>query len=309
MASLYKRANDRQQRVLRIVEGAVKNAADHHPEFDYSPHLARSIAKRAAGTLTADPWFREQIKLADRIQFLCHVDPVTGCWVINSSDRYGRIKINGKKYLLHRIAYEVFCDEIGEGEIIRHACDNPYCCNPRHLTVGTHKENAKDRTERLRYRFNPLRGELHPRAKLTEHEVLSVLSMHESHNETARQFGVSTSLIQQIRAGSCWRHLQPQAEVLAIHSSGSSDRRSQTPGSSDGHSASHPATVPNAGNGDTLGSPPSKRGGAQVDKPHLVLRKIIKEISVKVGKCKRDGDNDAEGLIEALRIIDRHTKG
>jgi len=49
---LYKRATLPQQRVLRIIEGAVKNVADSHgTEFD--PKLARSIAKRATGTLTA----------------------------------------------------------------------------------------------------------------------------------------------------------------------------------------------------------------------------------------------------------------
>lgn len=53
MVSLYNRANARQWRVLRIIEGAVKNVYDHHKDFKYSPRLARSIAKRAAGTLTA----------------------------------------------------------------------------------------------------------------------------------------------------------------------------------------------------------------------------------------------------------------
>jgi len=53
MASLYKRASPSQVRILRIVEGAVKNAADAHPELDIRPHHRRSIAKRAAGTLTA----------------------------------------------------------------------------------------------------------------------------------------------------------------------------------------------------------------------------------------------------------------
>lgn len=53
MATLYKRANSIQQRMLRIIEGAVKNTADAHPEFRYSPKLGRSIAKRAVGTLSA----------------------------------------------------------------------------------------------------------------------------------------------------------------------------------------------------------------------------------------------------------------
>lgn len=52
MASLYKRATPSQQRILRIVEGAVKNAADGHG-LTWPHNFARSIAKRAAGTLTA----------------------------------------------------------------------------------------------------------------------------------------------------------------------------------------------------------------------------------------------------------------
>lgn len=53
MTTLYNRATASQRRILRAVEGAVKNVAHHHPEYQLTPRLARSIAKRAAGTLTA----------------------------------------------------------------------------------------------------------------------------------------------------------------------------------------------------------------------------------------------------------------
>lgn len=53
MSTLYKRATPAQARVLRIVAGAVKNAADGHPEIVIPHNFARSVAKRAAGTLTA----------------------------------------------------------------------------------------------------------------------------------------------------------------------------------------------------------------------------------------------------------------
>lgn len=53
MASLYKRATPSQAYILRAVEGAVKNAQDAHPEIQISQRHRRSIAKRAAGTLTA----------------------------------------------------------------------------------------------------------------------------------------------------------------------------------------------------------------------------------------------------------------
>lgn len=52
MASLYKRANPAQVKILRIIEGAVLNTADAHG-LKRDNSLARSIAKRAAGTLSS----------------------------------------------------------------------------------------------------------------------------------------------------------------------------------------------------------------------------------------------------------------
>lgn len=53
MVTLYKRATPSQQAILRAVEGAIKNVADCHPEYNLGPKFARSVAKRAAGTLYA----------------------------------------------------------------------------------------------------------------------------------------------------------------------------------------------------------------------------------------------------------------
>ena len=53
MASLYKRASASQALILRIVEGACKNVCDIHPELEIPPKFRRSIAKRAAGTISA----------------------------------------------------------------------------------------------------------------------------------------------------------------------------------------------------------------------------------------------------------------
>jgi hypothetical protein len=53
MTSLYARATPRQAIVLRMIEGAVRNAAHAHPGRPIDDRMARSIAKRAAGTLTS----------------------------------------------------------------------------------------------------------------------------------------------------------------------------------------------------------------------------------------------------------------
>jgi hypothetical protein len=52
MTTLYKRANPTQKRILKIIEGSVLNTHDAH-NMKRDMKLARSIAKRAAGTISA----------------------------------------------------------------------------------------------------------------------------------------------------------------------------------------------------------------------------------------------------------------
>ena len=56
---------------------------------------------------------------------------------------YGTATRNGV-YRSHRIAYTLVHGAIPSGSQVRHLCDNPPCCNPDHLVIGTHKENARD---------------------------------------------------------------------------------------------------------------------------------------------------------------------
>jgi hypothetical protein len=53
VSTLYNRANPPQHRMLRVIEGAVMNAAHAHREFKVTRTFAKSVAKRATGTLTA----------------------------------------------------------------------------------------------------------------------------------------------------------------------------------------------------------------------------------------------------------------
>lgn len=54
MSSLYKRANPTQRKMLKIIEGAVRHAHNVHPVGSIEiERFARSVAKRAVGTLSA----------------------------------------------------------------------------------------------------------------------------------------------------------------------------------------------------------------------------------------------------------------
>jgi hypothetical protein len=71
------------------------------------------------------------------------------CWEWTAStdrDGYGKFKA-GKMYQAHRIAYYLATNEDPGDLCVRHTCDNPPCCNPAHLRLGTNDDNAHDREE------------------------------------------------------------------------------------------------------------------------------------------------------------------
>jgi len=88
---------------------------------------------------------------------------------------------------------------------VLHRCDNPPCCNPAHLFLGTRTDNSADKVAKGRARGNPTCGEAHPQAKLSPADVLAIRDSSEPQREVARRFGVSHSLISAIRRGTLWR--------------------------------------------------------------------------------------------------------
>lgn len=70
----------------------------------------------------------------------------TGCWewqgVMHHSG-YGCFKENGKFSYSHIASYRAFHGPT-DGKFVCHRCDNPKCCFPGHLFLGTHQENMDD---------------------------------------------------------------------------------------------------------------------------------------------------------------------
>lgn len=64
----------------------------------------------------------------------------------------GSVRYQGYSFLAHRVAWALANEEEPGDRIVRHSCDNPPCCEPSHLLIGTHADNTADMIERGRAR-------------------------------------------------------------------------------------------------------------------------------------------------------------
>lgn len=115
---------------------------------------------------------------------------------------YGSFSYKGKSQRANRLAWQFTYGEIPGGMFVCHQCDNPPCCNPNHLFLGTTQENSKDKTTKGRAKGSNLKGVKNGRSKLTESEVIEIRNLHYivPGRELAKRFGVCYTTIKDIFA-------------------------------------------------------------------------------------------------------------
>ena len=123
-----------------------------------------------------------------------------------TNQAYGRIRAFGKQDYAHRVSWILHFGEIPEGLVVRHDCDNPGCVNPRHLVLGTHKDNMRDMTSRGR----ACKGNDHHLSKLTEAVVATIRREHAngvSKSALGWRYGVTPHTIGHIVRRITWKHV------------------------------------------------------------------------------------------------------
>lgn len=130
--------------------------------------------------------------------FWARVDKSAGldaCWPwtwSRNSEGYGRAKLDGRSHPAHRMAYRLARGPIPDGLLVLHSCDNPPCCNPRHLRVGTPKDNGLDTVIRRR------------RGVLTDDDLEAIFvarTAGQLQSAIAQRLGVDQSLISRVLSG------------------------------------------------------------------------------------------------------------
>jgi len=169
------------------------------------------------------------------------------CWLWKagtSAHGYGRFWVNGGNVQAHRFAYELTNGPIPDCLSALHSCDTPGCCNPKHLFLGTQKDNMQDAVAKGRmatgdrhgsythpgraaigglnrrgarngqhtHPERAARGERQGLAKLNAAKVRAIRSEYArcgvSKAALARSYGVDSSAIGQLLAGRTWRHVE-----------------------------------------------------------------------------------------------------
>jgi HNH endonuclease len=152
------------------------------------------------------------------------------CWDFKGfrdKNGYGYFSGSGRTGRAHRLAWELVYGPIPSGMLVCHACDNPTCCNPGHLWLGTQQDNARDRERKGRggaRKVDPrtrLRGEAHGRSRLTDIEVVELRRLHRlgvGPKELARRFAMPLRRVTHVIYYDEWKHVPDSDEPPTVRS-------------------------------------------------------------------------------------------
>lgn len=117
-------------------------------------------------------------------------------------DGYGLFYVGpGKRTGAHRFAWSLANDgaDPGDAEIL-HSCDNPPCCNPTHLSPGTHADNMTDMIRRRRPRTLVITDEV-------VRKIRELRAANKKLSEIAATVGTTKQQVSRIARGGRFKHV------------------------------------------------------------------------------------------------------
>lgn len=138
--------------------------------------------------------FWEQVKI---------IDDATSCWIwtgLRNTKGYGHFMFNEVHTFAHRIVYGYTFPDFDKSLHVCHHCDNPPCCRPDHLFLGTNDDNVRDKIAKNRQS-----------AKITSEKVRDIRKLYATGQYTMKDlgqtFGVGLTQISRIVNRVRWTHV------------------------------------------------------------------------------------------------------
>jgi hypothetical protein len=154
---------------------------------------------------------QKTLSAKQRERFWSKVLRIGDCWNWlegTCEDGYGCFYANGIRYLAHVVAYTLKRGNVGD-LLVCHTCDNPKCCKPDHLFLGTSQDNVVDSVNKGRHSSCTILGSDKIQSKLTEEDIPKIKSLRSqglSYAYIGKKFGVDQALIYRICIGKSWKH-------------------------------------------------------------------------------------------------------
>lgn len=128
------------------------------------------------------------------------------CWNWKDSlDKSGHARMSvggrdGEKLSVHRIAKTLSIgEELPDDKVVMHTCDNPPCCNPNHLELGTQIDNIADMVEKNRSAIS------FGFAKVDWDIVDNIRSSDLSGKDLSNKYKLAKSTVSEIRNNKIWK--------------------------------------------------------------------------------------------------------
>lgn len=145
-------------------------------------------------------------QIAEAVYARCEPNEETGCleWTgAKNLQGYGKICRQRRFFGTHRVAFEAANGPIPADMVVMHRCDNPACCNPAHLMLGTPRMNSDDMVAKGRSNT----GGKHWASRLSAADVAEIVARvakGETQRAVAKAFGVSFQHVNDIVHGKKW---------------------------------------------------------------------------------------------------------
>lgn len=130
-------------------------------------------------------------------------EPNTGCWLWTGAgyvhNAYGQFRRTRRA---HRVAYETMVGQIPQNQCVCHRCDQPLCCNPSHLWIGTQQDNMRDMFSKGRAKIGRGHRPGHVISLADVKEIRALAASGMMHKTIATKFGISRPHISKVVSGS-----------------------------------------------------------------------------------------------------------